>query len=133
MTGRRQRSALWEHFVKINSEEVVCGHCGEKLRKGGGTSNMKKHLERRHPTRLDQTTLTSSPTQDAFKLRPVALKASDAGSSTSDTQPSPGTHLQLTLPSCFLGRSLTSMAGTQFNSSLVLTYYNQMQWHLFNF
>lgn len=50
----RTRSVAWEHFRESDTtkEEVICDYCGEKVRRGGGTSNMLKHLIRKHPARL---------------------------------------------------------------------------------
>lgn len=58
MSGKKYstRSIAWQHFQErdVNKDEVICDYCGEKLKRGGGTSNMFKHLERKHPTRLPE-------------------------------------------------------------------------------
>ncbi|MPC34211.1 Zinc finger BED domain-containing protein 4 [Portunus trituberculatus] len=48
MASRRTTSAVWEFFLKSN-ENAQCIECGQKFsRKGGGTSNLKKHLRCLH-------------------------------------------------------------------------------------
>lgn len=61
MKGKRQRSAVWGHFHNVNKEEVVCDYCGDKIKKGGGTSNMFKHLERKHPNKVQIIRFKATP------------------------------------------------------------------------
>lgn len=52
MNGKRYlaRSIAWEYFREsdLSKDEVICDYCGEKLKRGGGTSNMLKHLEKKN-------------------------------------------------------------------------------------
>ena len=48
----RRSSSVWEHFNEVlrdGNRNVRCKHCKETLRFHSNTSNMKKHLQTRHP------------------------------------------------------------------------------------
>ena len=49
-------SIAWEHFRESEDQkdEVICDYCGERLKRGGDTSNMLKHIQRKHPTLLPE-------------------------------------------------------------------------------
>lgn len=54
VTGRRHRSAAWDHFVRQDdyetSKKVACMHCKKLfIASGGSTSTMLQHLHNGHP------------------------------------------------------------------------------------
>ena len=63
---RKRKSAVWEYFdeprdcEEENSDEttsrrkIPCKLCNIKLADGGGTSNLKSHLEAKHPQEYQQ-------------------------------------------------------------------------------
>ncbi|XP_037819087.1 E3 SUMO-protein ligase ZBED1-like, partial [Lucilia sericata] len=47
----QKRSDVWSHFTEINSESAKCNICKRVISyKGGGSSNLRKHLYSQHPT-----------------------------------------------------------------------------------
>lgn len=134
MSGKRYRtrSIAWEHFREsdLNKDEVICDYCGEKLKRGGGTSNMFKHLESKHPARmpersrarLDSESRSSSPPREPQEEEERAMyecqEDTDAGPSTSQSssrsiRPNP---VQATLEAVFnRDRSRQPMPGNYFS------------------
>jgi hypothetical protein len=49
---------VWEHFKKIDEKKVKCNHCAKELVYTGGTSNLRSHLDARHPS---ENVMLSSP------------------------------------------------------------------------
>ena len=48
----RKRSAVWLHFDDDGQEDpskATCQICGEAIQHSGNTSNMFKHLKKKHP------------------------------------------------------------------------------------
>lgn len=43
-------SALWQFFEEIDTEYAKCNMCKQKLSYKTSTSNLKKHLNSKHPT-----------------------------------------------------------------------------------
>lgn len=43
------KSALWQHFVRNTDQTGTCRHCGKTLKTKGNTSNLKCHLQSKHP------------------------------------------------------------------------------------
>lgn len=43
------KSAVWEHFEKEPNNCAKCRHCGVKIKTSGNTTNLKNHLEHKHP------------------------------------------------------------------------------------
>ena len=92
-------SSVWEVFLKDKEKRIVkCNLCHSELglMKDGGTSNMKKHIERRHPAkyvelfgggkkRTPATSGGSSRTGDASGLGNNATKVINSNSTS--TQP----------------------------------------------
>ena len=105
MSGKRYRiqSIAWEHFREsdLSKDEVICDYCGEKLKRGGGTSNMFKHLERKHPARipgrnrarLDSESRSSlpprEPQEEEERVMYECPEDTDAGPSTSQSSSRP--------------------------------------------
>lgn len=51
MSEIRKRSQVWLHFTNLSNEKAKCNFCGASLSyKGGSTSNLKKHIQAKHPT-----------------------------------------------------------------------------------
>lgn len=46
----RSTSDVWQFYQKIGKSEVQCNLCGKTQRYSGGTSNLRGHLERSHPS-----------------------------------------------------------------------------------
>lgn len=43
------KSSLWQHFVRNADQSGTCRHCGKTLKTKGNTSNLKCHLQSKHP------------------------------------------------------------------------------------
>ena len=62
MTGRAKRSAVWDYFVinVVDESEASCSICPVDVPRGGkdvksyNTSNMRRHLETKHPEEFSQ-------------------------------------------------------------------------------
>ncbi|KAL4141795.1 hypothetical protein QTP88_004363 [Uroleucon formosanum] len=55
--GCKQRSVVWDHFKKhINNKTVTCQICKKDYKYYGNTTNLKEHLKRIHPTKLNPIT-----------------------------------------------------------------------------
>ena len=59
MKNKKAKSDIWQHFcLKLNTKSnqlvdnvAICFHCNLELkRSGGGTSNLKTHIDSRYPT-----------------------------------------------------------------------------------
>ncbi|GAB6020268.1 hypothetical protein CHUAL_002986 [Chamberlinius hualienensis] len=42
-------SIVWKYFSKLNKTEVRCNFCTKRLKTGGGTTNLRQHLNHKHP------------------------------------------------------------------------------------
>lgn len=82
----RKRSTVWLYFDHIhqNPSKVKCQVCGETVQHSGNTSNMLKHLKKKHPVESAET---------------EAKRKEDATASTSACRPT--TSRQTTLHDCF--------------------------------
>ncbi|VVC37209.1 Zinc finger C2H2-type,Zinc finger, BED-type [Cinara cedri] len=50
----RKKSGVWNHYSIINSEKAKCSYCSSSVSyKGGSTSNLSKHLKRKHIIQYD--------------------------------------------------------------------------------
>jgi len=47
---RKPQSQVWKFFEKASDKSVSCCICHANLAFHGGTSSMKEHLKRKHPT-----------------------------------------------------------------------------------
>ena len=78
MTGRMKRTAVWNYFIVILTDEskVSCSLCLQEVPGGGkdaksfNTSNMRRHLEVRHPDEFSQ--LQAKEKDQQKKTRVVA-------------------------------------------------------------
>ncbi|XP_055371369.1 uncharacterized protein LOC129605560 [Condylostylus longicornis] len=43
-----KNSRVWNHFNMVDKNKTQCIHCRKYISKNGGTSNLKKHLSRKH-------------------------------------------------------------------------------------
>lgn len=43
------KSAVWEHFDRKENNSAKCRHCGIQIKTSGNTTNLKNHLEHKHP------------------------------------------------------------------------------------
>ena len=48
MALQTKKSLFWQFFSEISKNQVKCKFCGALVKLGGGTSNLKGHLERNH-------------------------------------------------------------------------------------
>lgn len=45
----RKKGDVWKHYLVIDSEKAKCSYCsGSVSYKGGSTTNLSKHLKRKH-------------------------------------------------------------------------------------
>lgn len=50
----RKKSDVWNHYSVINSEKAKCSYCSSSVSyRGGSTSNLSKHLKRKHIIQYD--------------------------------------------------------------------------------
>jgi len=50
----RKKSDVWNHYTVINSEKAKCSYCSNSVSyKGGSTTNLNKHLKRKHIIQYD--------------------------------------------------------------------------------
>lgn len=50
----RKKSDVWNHYSVINSEKAKCSYCSNSVSyKGGSTTNLNKHLKRKHIIQYD--------------------------------------------------------------------------------
>ena len=54
------RAAVWEYFDRRGKAEAKCRQCGKCLVYNGGTSSMREHLRRVHPSRPSVSDTSSS-------------------------------------------------------------------------
>ncbi|XP_030622289.1 SAFB-like transcription modulator [Chanos chanos] len=73
----RKWSAVWEHYQKVEERRVLCLLCMEKIQHQSSTSNLIRHLQKKHPTQYAQL-------EDQSQRR-ISNKDTNA-------QPSPSTH-----------------------------------------
>ena len=57
---RGPRAAVWEYFDRSGEAEAKCRQCGKCLVYKGGTSSMREHLRRVHPSRPSVSDTSSS-------------------------------------------------------------------------
>jgi len=54
MAKSKKRNAAWLHFTPLSNDKARCDICKSELSvKGGSTSNMNKHLNRKHVSVVD--------------------------------------------------------------------------------
>ena len=53
--SRRDRSYVWQDFIKIDQNSATCNLCNKVVQTKGNTTNLKNHLARAH-ARKTQTT-----------------------------------------------------------------------------
>jgi hypothetical protein len=89
--NRRKTSPLWAYFTELsgNEKKAKCDMCSQKLSYRSSISNLKKHLDKRHPTinlKLDERCANSSPV--------TSTSISNTGEVISDSQPSNSNNVQ---------------------------------------
>lgn len=47
---RNKSSTVWSYFDSSDNLSAVCRICNNKLSYNGSSSNLKKHLKRKHPS-----------------------------------------------------------------------------------
>lgn len=53
MSSNRKTNKRWEYFIiKKNSATAKCKYCPKELKTCNNTTNLKQHMERKHPTVL---------------------------------------------------------------------------------
>ncbi|KAH6945643.1 hypothetical protein HPB50_009392 [Hyalomma asiaticum] len=57
---RRQRSAIWKHFVKTSSSSAHCKTCGAILQTPTGTTSPLVNHLKQHPTAMKEYRMTAS-------------------------------------------------------------------------
>ncbi|VEN49326.1 unnamed protein product [Callosobruchus maculatus] len=67
-------SACWKYFTKCDKSEAQCHLCPKRVKTGGGTSNLRQHLERRHPNRKS----TNSSTDDSVCKNDTPVEEMDS-------------------------------------------------------
>lgn len=75
------KSQYWKYFEKINDTSAKCRSCGKNLKTAGNTTNLKCHLDKKHPSLMPKdgpmrTTPCSTPT--TFKEPSVVPSTSTA-------------------------------------------------------
>jgi BED zinc finger len=74
-------SIAWKHCTRVNDEQASCKLCGETLWcKGGSTSTLIKHIQKRHPIEPE---ISTSRTSNACTFSSLSSLASSAATSTS--------------------------------------------------
>lgn len=48
--GSKKRSIIWNYYNKLDTKQAVCNICKKNIKYYGGTTNLKQHLLRIHPT-----------------------------------------------------------------------------------
>jgi hypothetical protein len=89
--NRRKTSPLWAYFTELsgNEKKAKCDMCSQKLSYRSSISNLKTHLDTRHPTinlKLDERCANSSPVP--------STSISNTGEVISDSQPSNSNDVQ---------------------------------------
>jgi hypothetical protein len=52
MEKSKKKSPMWLHFEKVGDGKVVCNYCSGEFKYSKNTSNMKDHVKRKHPEKL---------------------------------------------------------------------------------
>lgn len=50
LPSKKKKSILWNFFTEIDQIKAKCNLCGVKLSYKTSTSNLKKHMQIKHPT-----------------------------------------------------------------------------------
>lgn len=85
--GSKKRSIVWNYFKKIDQQQSKCNLCNKILKSCGGTTNLKEHLKRLHPT---QKLTVELPSESSESVEVVEIQGdqstptlrSDASTST---------------------------------------------------
>lgn len=94
MRPLEKRSIVWNYFKKIDQQQSKCNLCNKILKSCGGTTNLKEHLKRLHPT---QKLTVELPSESSESVEVVEIQGdqstptlrSDASTSTSVTLTNP--------------------------------------------
>jgi hypothetical protein len=62
-TSSRTHSVVWSHFTIIEDEQKAqCNYCGVTYKRtGGNTTNLHKHLLKKHPGKIEKVTENTGP------------------------------------------------------------------------
>lgn len=60
----RQKSVIWKHFQKVNSDTASCRYCDKRIKTSGNTSNMRGHLMALHASIFTDTDTTDTENDD---------------------------------------------------------------------
>ena len=61
------RSDVWDHFRKVDKRAICC-HCNKELAYCGGTTNLRDHLNRMHPSKYSPDSTTPAEKKAAPKI-----------------------------------------------------------------
>ena len=72
MANQPFRSDVWEHFKK-SDKKAICCYCDKELAYCGGTTNLRDHLSRIHPSKYSPDSLVEkkTPKIDSFVKRTI--------------------------------------------------------------
>ncbi|KAG8364370.1 hypothetical protein BUALT_Bualt19G0121800 [Buddleja alternifolia] len=69
---KRKASAVWDHFTKFKGIDNIirarCNHCARVFSGDGGTTHLKKHLDRTCPNYKPDTSLVGASPRTTFKF-----------------------------------------------------------------
>jgi hypothetical protein len=95
---RRKTSPLWAYFTELSGNEKMakCDMCGQKLSYRSSISNLKKHLDKRHPTinlKLDERCANSSPVPSTSIPNTSEIISDSQPSNSNNVQPQTSTSI----------------------------------------
>ncbi len=95
--SERKRSAVWLYFTNLeNAQKAKCNFCKTDLSyKGGSTSNLKKHLQNKHPS-IDIDDLSLRKAKESLAERDDADYDDPSESAMSDPSPSTSKNVEST-------------------------------------
>lgn len=104
----RKRSQVWLHFTPVDNEKGKCDVCKSSFsHRGGSVSNLRKHLQTRHPTLLEEPAAKRSTLSNESSSQPHISQQPSSQSST--TQPSTS--------QSFISQNLTNQTSTSQTST----------------
>ena len=71
---KRQRSAVWSHFVKCNDQIAICLHCSKRYKTSGNTTNLSDHMKRMHPDLLNAEYVIEEVIEQQVQIMPLNRK-----------------------------------------------------------
>lgn len=114
---RRKTSSLWNFYSAVDSTKAKCNICKHVLSCKTSTSNLKKHLERKHPTisLVQQTTKKENPISQTVSVASTSsaevVTDAPSTSATVPSNPEVGRKIQCKLPN--LNRTIGFQAKTK--------------------